>query len=181
VGVRQATLSSVARAIFIPFLPLHGLHSNRRDVSGWRLRQREGRMSLSVFVIEGDPTVAGFLVEVFSQQGWDVCVPRNGTGVAVTLLGDRRFDLITVSYRFPPTNGVEIIRLIGRGARPHSNADKAAITSEVVMSLPCRCPLNSLSGWALSQACGGNRRGLRWNRTTKTSTSRKPIWLTGQW
>lgn len=110
--MRQATLSSVARAIFIPFLPLHGLHSNRRDVSGWRLRQREGRMSLSVLVIEGDPTVAGFLVEVFSQQGWNVCVPRNGTGVAVTLLGDRRFDLITVSYRFPPTNGVEIIRLI---------------------------------------------------------------------
>ena len=69
-------------------------------------------MSLSVLVIEGDPTVAGFLVEVFSLQGWDVGVPRNETDVADALLGGRSFDIITVSYRFPATNGVEIVRLI---------------------------------------------------------------------
>ena len=69
-------------------------------------------MGLSVLIIEGDPTVAGFLVEVFSLQGWDVCVPGNGTGVADTLLGSRSFDIITVGYRFPATKGVEIVRLI---------------------------------------------------------------------
>jgi|GEM_PF-2450052 len=74
--------------------------------------QREELMSFSVLVIEGDPTVAGLLVEVFSMQRWDVCVPRSGVGVVDTLLGSRYFDIITVSYRFPATNGVEIIRLI---------------------------------------------------------------------
>jgi len=69
-------------------------------------------MSLSVLVIEGDPTVARFLVEVFSQQSWDACIPHSGVGVADTLLGSRSFDIITVSYKFPATNGVEIIRLI---------------------------------------------------------------------
>lgn len=69
-------------------------------------------MSVSVLVIEGDPTVAGFFVEVFSLQSWDVCVACGGVGVSDTLLGNRYFDIITVSYRFPATNGVEIIRLI---------------------------------------------------------------------
>lgn len=69
-------------------------------------------MTLSVLVIEGDETVAGFLCEVFSKQGWDVHVPRDGPGVADALLGGRHFDIITVSYRFPATNGVEIIRLV---------------------------------------------------------------------
>ena len=69
-------------------------------------------MSLSVLVIEGDPTVALLFVEVFSQQGWDVYTPGDGPGVASALLGDTHFDIITVSYRFPATNGVEIIKLI---------------------------------------------------------------------
>jgi DNA-binding response OmpR family regulator len=65
-----------------------------------------------MLVIEGDLTVARLLVEVFTQQGWDVHVPRDGPGVASALLGDSYFNIITVSYRFPATNGVEIIRLI---------------------------------------------------------------------
>lgn len=76
-----------------------------------RLKE-EARMSLSVLVIEGDATVARLFAEVFSQQGWDVYTPRDGKSVAVELFGDRHFDIITVSYYFPATNGVEIIRLI---------------------------------------------------------------------
>lgn len=69
-------------------------------------------MSLSVLVIEGDVNVARLLTEIFSQQGWDVYTPRDGKSVAGALRGDRHFDIITVSYRFPATSGVEIIRLI---------------------------------------------------------------------
>lgn len=76
------------------------------------MKEGQREEPLSVLVIEGDPSVARFLVEVFSQQSWDVCVPRNGRGVADTLLGSGYFDIITVGYRFPATNGVEIIRLI---------------------------------------------------------------------
>lgn len=69
-------------------------------------------MSLSVLVIEGDPTVACLLAEIFSQQGWDAHTPRDGPSVAGALFGGKHFDIITVSYRFPATSGVEIIRLI---------------------------------------------------------------------
>jgi DNA-binding response OmpR family regulator len=69
-------------------------------------------MSLSVLVIEGDEAVARLFVAVFSQQGWSVHVPRSGRDVADALLGSRHFDIITVSYKFPATNGVDIIRLI---------------------------------------------------------------------
>ena len=69
-------------------------------------------MSLSVLVIEGDETVARFLVEVFSQQGWQADAPRTGPQVAGALLNSTRYDLITVSYRFPGTTGVDIISLI---------------------------------------------------------------------
>lgn len=69
-------------------------------------------MSLSVLVIEGDPNVACLLIEVFSQQGWHAYTPRDGPSVADALFGDKHFDIITVSYRFPATNGLDIIRLI---------------------------------------------------------------------
>lgn len=69
-------------------------------------------MNLSVLVIEGDETVAHLLAEIFSQQGWDAHTPCDGPSVASALFGDKHFDIITVSYRFPATNGVEIIRLI---------------------------------------------------------------------
>jgi DNA-binding response OmpR family regulator len=71
-------------------------------------------MNLSVLVIEGDMTVAGFFREVFSQKGWDVHVLRDEQGLANTLRGNCQFDIITVSYRFPTMNGIEIIRLIRR-------------------------------------------------------------------
>ncbi len=69
-------------------------------------------MSLAVLVIEGDESVAGLFIEIFSQEGWDVSTPRRGPSVARALLGDNPYDLITVSYRFHSTNGVEMIRLI---------------------------------------------------------------------
>ena len=69
-------------------------------------------MGLSVLVIEGDLTVAELFNRIMAQQRWDVCAPNSATGVAYSLLGDRHFDLITVSYRFPNTNGVDIIMLI---------------------------------------------------------------------
>jgi DNA-binding response OmpR family regulator len=72
----------------------------------------EGSMSLAVLVIEDDESVAGLFMEMFSQEGWDVSTPRGGKSVAGALLGDNYYDLITVSYRFHATNGVEIIRLI---------------------------------------------------------------------
>jgi DNA-binding response OmpR family regulator len=75
-------------------------------------KAKKRSMSLSVLVIEGDPAVAEFFLRVLAQQGWDVCVPRNEDGLVYSLFGDRHFDLITVSYRFPNTNGVAIVRLI---------------------------------------------------------------------
>jgi DNA-binding response OmpR family regulator len=69
-------------------------------------------MSLAVLVIENDESVAGLLMEIFSQEGWNVSTPRGGASVARSLLGDNHYDLITVSYRFHSTNGVEMIRLI---------------------------------------------------------------------
>ena len=69
-------------------------------------------MNLSVLVIEGDWAVAGLFVEVFSQQGWEVCTSGDVSSVNRTLLGDRRFDIITVSYRFLTTNGLAITRRI---------------------------------------------------------------------
>ncbi len=69
-------------------------------------------MSLAVLVIEGDASVAGLFMEIFSQEGWDVTAPRVGASVARALLSDNYYDLITVSYRFHAANGVEMIRLI---------------------------------------------------------------------
>src|ERR1044072_8523657 len=69
-------------------------------------------MSLAVLVIEGDASVAGAFMEIFSQEGWDVITPLGGPSVVRALLGDNYYDLITVSYRFHAVNGVEIIRLI---------------------------------------------------------------------
>lgn len=69
-------------------------------------------MNLSVLVIEGDATVARYLVEVFERQGWWAYSPCRGKLVATELLSDTRYDLITVSYRFPGTDGVSLITLI---------------------------------------------------------------------
>ena len=69
-------------------------------------------MSLAVLVIESDENVAGLFMQIFSQEGWNVSTPRGGASVARALLGDSHYDLITVSYRFHSTNGVEMIRLI---------------------------------------------------------------------
>jgi DNA-binding response OmpR family regulator len=66
----------------------------------------------SVLVIEGDAAVARFLVEVFSEQGWQADAPRTGPQVAAALLSNTHYDLITVSFRFPGTNGVDIVTLI---------------------------------------------------------------------
>lgn len=63
-------------------------------------------------VIEGDTAVAQYLAEVFEQQGWWAYAPDRGKFVAAELLSDTRYDLITVSYRFPGTNGVDLITLI---------------------------------------------------------------------
>lgn len=69
-------------------------------------------MSLSVLVIEGDPTVAQLWVEVFSQQGWFADAPPDSPRVIEALLCTQSYDIITVSYRFPGTTGVDIIRRI---------------------------------------------------------------------
>ena len=69
-------------------------------------------MSLSALVIEGDPTVAQLWVEVFSQHGWFADAPRNRLRAAEALFSTHDYDLITVSYRFLSTTGVDIIRRI---------------------------------------------------------------------
>lgn len=69
-------------------------------------------MSLSVLVIENDLTIARLFAEVFSRQGWYAHLACDGVGVAKALLGDRHFDILTVSYRFPGSNGLEIIKQI---------------------------------------------------------------------
>jgi DNA-binding response OmpR family regulator len=66
----------------------------------------------SALVIEGDVIVARYLAEVFERQGWWASVPGRGQLVVAELLSDKRYDLITVSYRFPGTNGVDLITLI---------------------------------------------------------------------
>ena len=66
----------------------------------------------SALVIEGDVIVARYLVEAFERQGWWAYAPCRGQLVAAELLSDKRYDLITVSYRFPGTNGVDLITLI---------------------------------------------------------------------
>lgn len=65
-----------------------------------------------MLVIEGDAPVARYLVEVFEHEGWWACAPGRGKLVAAELLSDTHYDLITVSYRFPGTNGVSLITLI---------------------------------------------------------------------
>lgn len=66
----------------------------------------------SVLVIEGDKAVARYLVEVFEQQGCYAYAPCTGPQAAGALLSDTDYHLITVSYQFPGTNGVDIITLI---------------------------------------------------------------------
>lgn len=83
----------------------------------------------SVLVIEGDEIVARFLVEVISQQSWQADAPRTGTQVAGALLSSTQYDLITVSYRFPGTNGVDIISLI-RELEPRRDTPVLMITGD---------------------------------------------------
>lgn len=66
----------------------------------------------SVLVIEGDRAVARYLVEVFEQQGCCAYAPCTGLLVARALLSNTDYQIITVSYHFPGTNGVDIIALI---------------------------------------------------------------------
>lgn len=81
----------------------------------------------SVLVIEGDETVARFLVEVFSQQGWEADAPHTGPKLVGALLSSTQYDLVTVSYRFPGTNGVDIISLI-RELEPRRDTPVLMIT-----------------------------------------------------
>lgn len=66
----------------------------------------------SALVIEGDVTVARYLVAAFEHEGWWAYWPGRGNLVAAELLSDTHYDLITVSYRFPGTSGVNLITLI---------------------------------------------------------------------
>ncbi len=65
-----------------------------------------------MLVIEGDDSVAKLFATIFSQRDWEVDAPRDGRGVTKALLSSKRYDMILVSYSFPSTNGVEIIRMI---------------------------------------------------------------------
>ena len=65
-----------------------------------------------MLVIEGNDSVARLFATIFSQRGWVVDTPRNGHDVIQALLSSKSYDMILVSYKFPSTNGVEIIRMI---------------------------------------------------------------------
>ena len=91
-------------------------------------------MKLSVLVIEGDATVARFLVKVCSQQGWQADAPRTGPQVAGALLSDTHYDLITVSYKFPGTNGADIITLI-RELDPRKGTPVLMITGDPAVTV----------------------------------------------
>ena len=65
-----------------------------------------------MLVIEGDDSVAKLFATIFSQRDWEVDAPRDGRGVTKALVSSKRYDMILVSYKFPSTNGVEIIRMI---------------------------------------------------------------------
>lgn len=83
----------------------------------------------SVLVIEGDETVARFLIDVLSQQSWQVDAPRSGLQVARALLSNTKYDLLTVSYRFTGMNGVDIISLI-RELEPRMDTPVLMITGD---------------------------------------------------
>jgi DNA-binding response OmpR family regulator len=65
-----------------------------------------------MLVIEGDEEAAELYAAIFTQPGWNVDAPHSGRGVAEILLGSKHYNITLVSYHFPGTNGMEIIRLV---------------------------------------------------------------------
>ena len=59
-------------------------------------------MRLAMLVIAGDRSVARLFTEIFTLPDWKVDTPYNGRDVVQLLLGSKHYDIILVSYRFPP-------------------------------------------------------------------------------
>lgn len=106
-----------------------------------------------MLIIEGDPAVARLFAEIFTSRGWSVDIPRSERGVIEASLGSKPYSIILVSYRFPGTNGLEIIRrirqiehrqatpvLLVTGSRDVANEALAAGVNEVLYKPiePCR-------------------------------------------
>jgi DNA-binding response OmpR family regulator len=69
-------------------------------------------MRREMLIIEGDCGVARLFTEIFLPLGWRVDALCRGGGVAEALRGTTPYSIVLVSYHFPGTSGVEIIRLI---------------------------------------------------------------------
>lgn len=65
-----------------------------------------------MLVIEGDEEATELYAAIFTQPGWNIDAAHNGRGVAEILLGSKHYNITLVSYHFPGTKGMEIIRLI---------------------------------------------------------------------
>jgi DNA-binding NtrC family response regulator len=62
-----------------------------------------------ILVIEDDPSVLGFLLNLFRTEGWDVHEASSGSE-GIEKLEKERFDVILTDLRLPGADGIEVLR-----------------------------------------------------------------------